>query len=329
MTRKIVVLCALLAWALLGHAGDTALDRSGNLYHVVPASNQGLPFLQLDIYAPDGSRNSLPVWGTKSLAKLSNPQVVFSQPANRLYIVFSQGSGAFTDVVLTSYSPRDGLSLPYSLSTDHQNRSAVNPRVVLTSEVTLNESGQKVWFQLLHLLWWEDGSRPGAVYANLPVNLHFDGIDDLTRIQLTDLLTPGMEPADLGPLAPHAYQHPRLFPLAPLSNAVRAIFFNPAILQYQIADLTYNVDSETMDDRAHFPDIGLKASLPFPPEFAPTQSVSTILSSTGNVAMFSVEPEGISYTYYCQQWTAPSLLPLILPEQEVENMLSAIIEEPE
>jgi hypothetical protein len=326
MNRKFWLAFALFGWALTGFAGDTALDRAGNLYTVFPSTYQGLPCLQLDIRAHDGAVTSVPVWGTTPFAQPSSPQVLYSLPSDRLYLVFRQGAGPGAQIALATYSSRSGLSPSFLLSSGRPDQDAQNPVAAFTAQVIAGDGELKVWRQFLHVLWWEEGPEAGARYANLPVPFDFAGVDALTRLRMNDLLSPETAPGDLSALSPQVRQHPTLFVPDSSRNQVRVFYLNTALLQCEIADLTYSTGTEILEDRAHFPDIGLMATMPMHPDFVTTQGVTTLLGTTGNLALFSAEPEGYYYATYCEGWSQPGTLPLDLPREEVQRILSAAID---
>ena len=322
--KRLIFVC-LICMVSIGWAGERALDHDGNLYYVYATPNQGISVLLLDIYTPDGAVSTMPVRGTKNFSGSLSPQIAYSNLAKRLFIVFAQEDAYSSDIVLVTYSPTDGFSAPLLLSDSQPGCRAVNPLVTLTNEVNIDSQNNRVWLQLLHVLWWEDGVRPGAVYMNLPVSFQFNGLDSSTRLRLDEILSPGMSPTELSALSPQLYQHPSLLVPQPGLNKVQILFFNTGLAQFQLVELSYSSDTGTLRDRAHFPDIGLRNTFALPAGFSPTQSVTSVVVDSGDLGFFSIEPEGVLYTLYCSGWTPARTLPPNLPPMEVENLLHSIL----
>ena len=323
--KKLLVLCVLLGACALAWGADKALDRDGNLYVLAPSTINDTPVLQMRVFFASGLKTFMTVPGSEGPETEASPQVYLSSNAKKLYISYERRGTASSEVLLTAYDLGGGFSDSVVVSEAPGSTFCVNPRLYQTYEASVDESGNKSILQFIHMIWWEDGSLPGAVYLNIPVVFGSPDLSGRTLIRLGDIVAPGSAPADFSALSPNLYQTPSLFVPQINQNSLYVFFADLASMQYQTLQFRYNIDSGTLRDRAHFPDIGVRAPVGIPVMFSPSSGVNPILGFDGRLGLFSMEPGGTLYTVYCQGWTSPLRLPLNLNDLEVGSLLNNLL----
>jgi hypothetical protein len=325
--RRLTLLLCLLAFAAAGTAADKALDRDGNLYFVVPATVNEAPVLQMQILFSSGVKTFMTVPGSEGPELESSPQVYLSSNARNLYVAYERTGADSGGIVLATYAIGSGFGVPVTLAEPGAGVFCRNPRLVQTHEIRVDEAGTKTILQFLHLLWWETGARPGAVYCNIPVVLGTLDLDFRTEIRLNDLTDPSGVPGDLSGISPQLYEAPAFY--APLgnSNHLYILFADLGALQYRVLEFRYSLEGDTLRDRAHFPDIGVRNSIALPSLLSPTQSVSAVIGLDARIGLFSMEPNGTLFALYCDAWTTPMWLPSGFNPLEVGNLLRSLVDD--
>lgn len=325
--KRLTLLLCLLALAAVASAGDKALDRDGNLYLVGPAVVNDTPVLQMQVLYVSGFKTFMTVPGSEGPESEGSPQLYLSSNARTLYIAYERRGPDGGAVVLSSYAIGGSFAEPVVLSDPRPGTFCLNPRLQQTHEIRVDDAGNKTILQFLHLLWWETGDRPEAVYCNIPILLGSLDLPFRTVIRLGELTSPEGFPSDLTGIAPPLIQSPGLYVPAGNKSIVYILFADAATLQYRLLEFRYTLDGETVNDRAHFPDIGVKNSIGLPTSLSPTQSVTTVIGTDGRVGLYSMEPTGPMVALYCDQWSTPLWLPADFSSLEVGTLIRSLVDD--
>ena len=317
------VLLGICGWAF---GADKALDRDGNFYTVFPTVVNDVPVLQMQIFLVAGAKTFMTVPGSEGPEVEANPQVYLSTNAKKCYVAYERWGTSSSQIVLATYVLGQGFLDPVVVSEAGDGTYCMNPILAQTWEIYTDGSGSKTMLQFLHLAWWENSPSPGAVYCNFPITLGMMDPAAKTLIHLSDLVSLGGVIPDLSGVAPYLYQTPGLFIPARNQNFLFVVFADLPSLQYQILSFHYGSGgSDTANDRAHFPDIGVMTPIGLPAGFTPAGAISPVLGTDGRLGLYAMTAVGTQLMYYCQGWSAQVNLPIALSGPEVSGLLDSLV----
>jgi hypothetical protein len=325
--KRPILLLILLVLAALAPAADRTFDREGNVYLVVPGTLDGAPVLQMQILFASGLKTFMTVPGSEGPESEGAPQLYLSGNARTLYVAYERRGADGGDIVLAAYAIGGAFGDPVIVSEPRSGAFCVNPRLQQTHEIRVDEAGNKTILQFLHLLWWETGDRPGAMYCNIPLVMGTLDLASRTIIRLSDITDPYGIPGDLSGISPRLYEAPAFHVPSADSNRLYVLFADLGSLQYRLLELRYSLDGETVQDRAHFPDIGVKNSISLPTTLAPTGPVSSVIGVDGRIGLYSMGAQGPMVALFCEQWSIPLWLPPDFSAQEVGALLRSFVED--
>ena len=323
----VLVLAFILGWCGWALAADKALDRDGNLYAITPALVDGVPMLQLQVYLTTGAKGILIVPGSEGPETEVSPQVYLSNNAKKFYIAYERSGTASSEIVLVTYTLGEGFSDPQVVSEAAAGAFCHNPVLAQTYEFITDGSGSKTVLQLIHLVWWETGPLPQAVYCNIPLILGVPDFLSKTLVPLGDLVSPGLPPADYSGLSAGLYESPSLLVPDRDHNALTLFFADLATLDYRILDVGYASDPGILEDRAHFPDIGVRAPIAMPTGFLATSLISPVIGTEGRLGIYARETEGTFFGIFCEGWGAAIRLPIDVTDLEMADLLKPVVED--
>jgi hypothetical protein len=325
--KKLLVLAFILGLCGWAAAADKALDRDGNLYAIGSAVADGVPVLQLQIYFTTGTKGILIVPGSEGPESDASPQVYLSNNAKKFYIAFERRGTASSEIVLVTYTLGEGFTDPQVVSEAYAGAFCRNPNLAQTYEFLTDGAGHKTLLQLIHLVWWETGPVPQAVYCNIPVVLGIPDLSGKTLIRLGDLLSPGLPPGDYSGLSTGLYESPSLLVPERNRNSLAVFFADLSALEYRIVDFRYGSDPIILEDRAHFPDIGVRAPVAMPLTFSSASLISPVIGTEGRLGIYSRETSGTLFGIFCDGWGAAIRLPISVTDPEMADLLKPIVED--
>jgi hypothetical protein len=324
--KKIWMLAVLLGICGWAFGADKALDREGNFYTVFPTVVNDVPVLQMQIFLVTGAKTFMTVPGSEGPEIEANPQIYLSTNAKKCYVAYERWGTSSSRIILATYVLGQGFLDPLTVSESGDGTVCMNPVLAQTWEIYTDESGNKTMLQFLHLVWWENGASSGAVYCNFPITLGTMDPSAKTLIRLSDLVSPAGVIGDLSGVSPHIYQSPAIFIPARNQNSLFVVFADLSSLQYQVLSFRYGSGgSDTANDRAHFPDIGVVAPIAFPNGFTPGGAIAPILGTDGRLGLYSMSTAGTQLMYYCQGWSTVVNVPVPLSGPEVGGLLDSLV----
>lgn len=323
---KKLLIFILTLFCLYLYSSERTMDSAGTVYQITGTQVNENPSLQINIYFNNGTKTWISVPGTEDSNAETFANLFYSLNTSNLFILYSKeksdGSDLFLQVMHRDYT----FSEAYLISEGISNTTCINPKIYQTYKIIQNENGIKTLIQLLHLIWWQKGSVEEAVYANIPIVLNNIDIDAKTIIHLSDLIS--FEPRNFeGEVSPFLYEYPEIIIPKPNENKLTLLFSDLSSLSYIILDFDYD-GSETLRDRAHFPDIGVRLPFPMPLNLFPSSSPEFILGSENKVALLMQSNEVFDFSFFCSDWNPLTRISNAKDFYEAKDFVKRIIEDP-
>lgn len=304
---------------------EKVIDSSGNLYQICQKSEEDINKLQIYIYNPNGNKTLLDVPTTEDSMIENYPNIIYLESSKMLIILYSKEREDGSDLFIQTMDDKFNFSSPNKISEGTPLSYCINPKVYRTYNIKVSDNFMEIT-QFLHFIWWQRGSMEGAVYANIPLIFNRLDIESKTLIYLNDYISLDGKNYDRS-ISNYLYESPEIFIPKSNENKLSVLFADLNSLSYVILDLNYD-NEDTLRDRAHFPDIGVKTMLDMPLSLSPSSNVDFLLSDNGNIALIYKNEEVYEFAYYCSGWSKVAKIPLINNYYEAREFVKRIIEEP-
>ncbi len=323
--KKIITFMLIFSGFYL-YSFEKVIDSSGNLYQICQNSKENINKLQIYIYHSNGNKTLLDVPTTEDSVIENYPNIIYLESSKMLIILYSKEREDGSDLIIQTMDDKFNFSPPYKISEGTPLSYCINPKIYRTYNIRISDNFMEIT-QFLHLIWWQRGSLEGAVYANIPLIFNNLDIESKTLIYLNDYISLNDKNYDSS-ISNYLYESPEIFIPKANENKLSVLFADLDSLSYVILDLNYD-DGDTLRDRAHFPDIGVKTMLDMPISLSPSSNVDFILSENENIALMYKNAEGnYEFSYYCSGWSQVAQIPLINNYYEAREFVKRIIEEP-
>lgn len=307
------------------YSSDKVMDREGTVYQISQIIVNENPVLQLYIYFNDGIKTFITVPGTEDGAIENFPNLFYSFNTSNLFILYSKERENGSDLYLKVMHKDFTFSESYILS-EGNSSYCINPKIYQTYKIIQNEDETKSILQLLHIIWWEKGQNDGAFYANIPIIFSNLDINAKTIIHLSDLIS--LEPKTIeNEISPFLYEYPEIFIPKANENKLTLFFADLSSLSYIVLDFNYDGE-DTLRDRAHFPDIGVRMPYPIPTNLTLETNPEIILGAEGRIALLMKGMETFDFSYFCNGWSSSTKIANVKDIYEAKNFVKRIIEDP-
>lgn len=307
------------------YSSDKVMDKEGTVYQISKSILNENPVLQLYIYYNDGIKTFLTIPGTEDTAFEDFPNLFYSFNTSKLFILYSKMRENGSDLYLQVMQKDLTFSENYLISEGNPSY-CINPKIYQTYKIIQNEDGTKSILQLLHIIWWEKGQNGVAYYANIP--MYFDDLDinAKTIIHLSDLISSEPKTSE-DEISPFLYEFPEIFIPKVDENKLTLFFADLSSLSYIILDFNYDGEN-TLRDRAHFPDIGVRMPYPIPSNLSPESNPEVVLGSEERIALIFKTGESFDFLFYCNAWNQLTKIANAKDFYEAKDFVKRIIEDP-
>jgi len=316
----------LIIFSFYLFSSEKAMDQYGTVYQAFITTINDNPTLQINIYNSNGTKTWVVVPGTEGIEKENFPNLFYSLNTSNLFVLYTKERDNGSDLYLQIMHKDFTFSESYLISEGTSSNYCINPKIYQTYKIYQNEDGSKTILQLLHIIWWQKGTKEGAFYANIPVTFNGIDIDAKTIIYLNDLVS--FEPAEGNEISPFLYESPEIFVPKTNENSLSLIFADLSSLSYVIFDLSYDGEN-TLRDRAHFPDIGVRMPYPIPINLSIGSNPEFLVGTEGRIALLIKNGDNFDFTFFCNgSWANQTRISNASNIFEAKEFVKRIIEDP-
>lgn len=324
--KKLLFLLILISslWVL---SSEKVMDQSGNIFTIFKGTVNENPALQIALLSVGDLKVLFNVPSTEDPAIENYPSIYYSPGSRNLFIIYTKERQDGSDLYFQVMDSNFNFSQAYKVSESFSNTYCINPKIYQTYKITINPEGTNSLLQFIHLIWWQKGSKEGAVYLNIPVLFNTVDIEARTLIYLNDLISLEKNYSE-NEISPFLYQYPEIVIPKPNENKVSVFFADLSSLSYVILDFNYDGE-DTLRDRAHFPDIGMRLPIPMPVSFS-LDSVPLFVFGTEEKIGFIIQSgDSFSFSYYCSsQWNPITKIAYAKDINEAREFVKGLVETP-
>ncbi len=324
MKKTIFILTLFIS--ILSFSTDKVMDKEGNVYQIFQNNSDGQNNLVLYFYLNNGLKTFITLPSTEDPEKEVYPNLIYSSKLKSLIILYVKEKENYSDLYLEIFDLSSNTSNVYKITESYPSLYCLNPSFSQTYKVFENSDGSKSILHLIHILWWEKGEREGAVYLNIPVLSGELDFEFKTKIYLNDLISPNYN-ENGEEISPYLYENPQIFIPKTNENNLSIFFADLGSLSYYILDLNYD-NGDTLRDRAHFPDIGVRATFPIPITFNLTSPPEFILGTESRIALLHQNEESLEFSQFCNEWLGLTKIGNASSLSEAKVLVKNIIEDP-
>lgn len=322
---KKLLIATLILFCFNLYSSNKAMDQEGTVYQIFQSTVNENPQLQLNIYFNTGIKTYLTIPGTEDSEIENFPNLFYSYNLSNLFILYTKERQGGSDLYIQIMHKDLTFSESYIIS-EGNSSYCINPKIYQTYKINQNEGGTKSILQLLHIIWWEKGQNMEAVYANIPIIFNDLDINAKTIIHLSDLISLEPKTSEVE-ISPFLYEFPEIFIPKANENKLDLFFADLNSLSYII--LNFNYDGEdTLRDRAHFPDIGVRMPIPIPSNLSPQSNPEVVLGAEERIALIFKNGETFDFLFYCNAWNQLKKIANAKDINEAKNFVKRIIEDP-
>lgn len=322
---KNLLIFILIPFCFNLYSSDKAMDNEGTVFQIFQSIVNENPVLQINIYFNNGMKTFFTIPDTDDSEIEDFPNLFYSFNTSNLFILYTKERQGGSDLYLQVMHKDLTFSESYIISEGNAS-TCINPKIYQTYKIIQNEDGTKSILQLLHIIWWEKGQNEGAFYANIPIYFQDLDINAKTIIHLSNLISLEPKTSEVE-ISPFLYEYPEIFIPKANENKLSLFFADLNSLSYIILDFNYDGE-DTLRDRAHFPDIGVRMPFPIPTNITLETNPEIILGSEGRVALLMKGMETFDFYYFCNSWSSSTKIANAKDIYEAKNFVKRIIEDP-
>jgi hypothetical protein len=236
--------CLTLAITASGEVTDMALDHSGTLYRVTSKDGS----LVLTISAPKSVTTIVPIPGVLA-DEITNPLVTYDEVSQTVVLAWQENYGDFLRrVELATYQNGTWFG-PVKIAGDDA-FWATNPTLLVQRAVTIDEAGDELATNFIHLGWWDgenDDDGGNAKVSSIPLENGVPLLDEKVTVVLRDLVPYGIA-CNVG--LDSSLSRPRLF-LDPQTNTVHMLFIDVVDCRFVISqhEVRLSEEGESVEKR--------------------------------------------------------------------------------
>ncbi|MEJ5165738.1 MAG: hypothetical protein WHV67_01775 [Thermoanaerobaculia bacterium] len=323
--KKLIFLLILISGLYL-FSSEKVMDSSGNIFSIFKGTINENPALQITVLSVGDLKILLNVPTTEDSAKEEFPNLYYSSSSRNLFIIYTKEREDGSDLYFQILKSDLTFSEPYKISESFSNTFCLNPKIYQTYKLSKNPDGTNSLLQLIHIIWWQKGTKEGAVYLNIPVVFNTVDIEAKTLIYLNDLISLDQNFAE-GEISPYLYEYPEIIIPKVSENKLSIFFADLSSLSYVILDFNYDGD-DTLRDRAHFPDIGMRLPYPMPVSFSVDTTPYFLFGSEEKIAFIVQSGDSFSFSYFCSSWSPITKIAYAKDINEAKEFVKGIIEGP-
>ena len=297
--KKITFLLTGLIFAAGLFGSQLTMDEFGTVYEIVPVHSEEVHYLEFNQTRPNGETVSSIIPSTYDLGIEEDPYLIYIPRYKTLYLTWSFGHSDYRNICISSYSlTTKEWTTPFLIS-DRSFVRRYNSRSTFTSSI--DGSG------FLHIVWWEEYDENYGDTAYCVIPFGDDDLDytNMATHHLHSYIT-SKEPTEF--IFPEsAYRYPNIWASGE-GNRVTVLNPSPQDGYYYVMSFDFdNVDPDIIDQqRAHFPDIGVKFDITISAHIDTKNPVESFFSEMGRLVFYWENEESVSYTFYCNQlWSSP------------------------
>lgn len=323
--KKLTFLLILIS-SLSLISSERVMDYSGNIIYIFKGNLNENPALQITILSLGDLKILLNVPTTEDPAEENFPNIYYSSSSRNLFIIYTKEREDGSDLYFQVLKSDLTFSQPYKISESFSNTFCINPKIYHTYKLSKNPDGTNSLLQLIHIVWWQKGVKEGAVYVNIPVVFNNVDIEAKTLIYLNDLISLDQNYVE-GEISPYLYEYPEIIIPKASENKLSVFFADLSSLSYIILDFNYDGE-DTLRDRAHFPDIGMRLPYPMPVSFSVDTIPYFLFGSEEKIALIIQSGDSFSFSHFCSSWSPITKIAYAKDINEAKEFVKGIIEGP-
>lgn len=323
---KKLLFFSILLFTFYIFSAEKVMDQEGNIYTIFKGNINDNPALQITLLSYGDLKLLINVPSTEDPFQENYPNIYYSSSSRNLFIIYTKeredGSDLYFQVMKSDFT----FSNPYKISESYANTYCLNPKIYQTYKVSKNQDGTNSLLQLIHIIWWQKGLKEGAVYLNIPVVFNNIDIEARTLIYLNDLVSLEQNFAE-GEISSYLYEYPEIIIPKANENKISVFFADLTSLSYIIMDFNYD-GGDTLRDRAHFPDIGMRLPYPIPYTFHLDSLPSFLFGTEEKIAFIIQSGDSFTFSYFCSSWSPVIKIAYAKDINEAKEFVKGIIEGP-
>lgn len=320
--KKLFIFIFLISAFLI--SDDKLITPSGDVFEIYTSYINDYPGLKIIHKKGEEIINIANIPGTEDEFCELYPKFIYSSKTQEFFIVYSKVNINGADVYL-QVMKKEGyiFSSPYKIS-ESENTFCINPKIYQTYKIYFTENNERKVLKLLHIIWWEVGTNEQAVYLNIPITEEGIDLNFKTIIYLNDIIYLN---ENIKEISHYFLENPEIIISRSNENKLTLIFAHKKSSSYVLLDLSYE-NEKLLRDRAHFPDIGIRAIIEIPNEFRISSYPEFLLGAENNIALILGKNKTFEFAYYCNGWSELNKIPGIENFYEAKEFVKRIIEEP-